>query len=260
MRTLISLAALGVLAVSSQAQVSKLYLTSYDSTASFIVQGGNVVGTFSRANSNENALAVTNDIKTFQRVSGSGSSYDLDGNFTGPLMSVNPGFVDCYDGATDGSRTWTVAHNDFDTNFAVIQGGADWSGAAVAFSPMDRSSGITFDSTNGTLWIARNAGGSDGIDQYDTAGNWISGFSYSFINGGYGLAYDAADDTLWLPGGFGNDGFLYQFSKTGTLLNTVSVAGLVGQNIMGAEFQAVPEPATMAVLGLGLLAMRRRRR
>ena len=264
MRKLQSLALMGFVAVMpslASSQTSRLYLTDFGTTNSYIVQGGNVVGTFNRASANDNAFAVTSDIKSFERFSGNGHNYDLSGAYLGPLASTNPGFQDCYDGATDGTNTWTVGHNDFNTNFAVIQGGADWSGAGVLFTPTDRSSGITFDSSDGTLWISRNIGGSDGIDHYATNGTYLGGFTYNFLNGaGYGLAYDAADDTLWLSGGFGTSGDLFQFSKSGTLLNTLTVAGLSGSNIMGAEFAAVPEPATMAVLGLGILAMRRRRR
>lgn len=261
LQVIASLAIVGMLPTFANSQVSRLYLTDYGTTNSYIVQGGSVVGTFNRASANDNAFAVTSDIKSFQRTSGSGHNYDLSGNYLGALGSINPGFDDCYDGATDGTNTWTIAHNDFDTNFSVIQGGADWSGASVLFTPTDRSSGITYDSTNGTLWIARNFGGSDGIDQYTTGGAYLGGFTFGYLGGpGYGLAYDAADDTLWLSGGFGTSGNLYQFDKSGNLLNSVFVAGLAGTNIMGAEFAAVPEPATLAVLGLGVLALRRRRR
>ncbi|MBX3096203.1 MAG: PEP-CTERM sorting domain-containing protein [Fimbriimonadaceae bacterium] len=245
----------------SNAQTSALYLTSFGSTSGFIVQGGSVSGTWTRDSSTDNALAVTTEILSFERTSGAGNRYDLAGNYLGDLTSTNPGFVDCYDGATDGTRTWSVAHNDFSNNQAVIMGGADWSGAAVSFAPVSRSSGITYDATDDSLWLTNNVGGTDGISHYSTTGTFLGGFSFAFLGGaGYGLALDPADNTLWVAGGFGTAGNLYQYDKAGNLLNTVSVAGLAGENIMGAEFAAVPEPGTLIALGLGALALRRRRK
>ncbi len=251
------------ISVNASAQVSALYLTEFSTTRSFIVQGGAVIGTFNRANANDNAMAITNTIKTYSRnTSSSGNQYDLSGNFIGTYGNTNPGFSDPYDGATDGTTNWSVAHNDFTApQFAVIQANSDWTGGFRAWAPVDRSSGITYDATDNSLWIAKNVGGSDGIMHYTTSGTLLGGFSFAFLSGaGYGLAHDSADNTLWLTGGFGTAGTLRQYSKTGSLLNTLTVAGLAGTNIMGAEFSAVPEPASMAALGLGVAALLRRRR
>ncbi|MEQ1823533.1 MAG: PEP-CTERM sorting domain-containing protein [Fimbriimonadaceae bacterium] len=259
---LIALAAC-VLPTMASAQVSALYVSDFNSSRTAIVQGGVVTGMFNRAQAGDFALAIGSTIRSYGRNSGdTGNEYSLSGGFIGSFGNTNPGFVDTYDGASDGNRTWSVAHNDFGSpEFAVIQASSNWAGGSKVWAPADRSSGITYDNTDDTLWIAKNVSGSDGIMHYSTSGALLGGFSFGFLDGaGYGLALDRADNTLWLTGAFGTAGTLFQFSKTGTLLNTVNVSGLNGFNAMSAEFSSVPEPASMAVLGLGVAALLRRRR
>jgi hypothetical protein len=245
------------------AQISALYLSDFNSNRTAIVQGGVVTGMFNRVQAGDFALAIGSTIRSYGRdSSNTGNQYNLSGGFIGSYGNTNPGFVDTYDGASDGTRTWSVAHNDFNSpQFAVVQAGPTWAGGTKVWSPVDRSSGITYDNTDDTLWIAKNASGSDGIMHYSTSGTLLGGFTFGFLNGaGYGLALDRADNTLWLSGGFGTAGKLFQYSKTGTLLNTLNVSGLNGFNAISAEFSSVPEPASMAALGLGVVALLRRRR
>jgi hypothetical protein len=256
-----ALVGLAVLGGGAQSQVSRLYLNQYDGTNCWVVQGGNIVNTFQRSNTNDgSALVVQNTVKMFGRGPGSiGREYSLGGAPLGGTYN-NPTWDDCYDGASDGAgRNWTIAHNDFNTNFAVIQSNASWGSPSVAWVPGRRSSGITYDPTDDTLWITNNVGGSDMVQHYTTGGALLGQFAISMTNGGgYAIALDLADQTLWVPGAFGTAGTLLQYSKAGTLLNTVQVAGL--GNVTGAEFQAVPEPASLAALSLGALALLRKRR
>lgn len=252
-------AALGLSAASAWAQRSELYLTTYENTKAYVVQNGTIIRQFDRTRPNDGpALVVQNTIKMFGQAGGAvGREYDLNGNLLSGQYP-NPGFVDCYDGATDGRRNWTIAHNDFNNNFAVIAADADWGNPQVSFVPVRRSSGITYDPTDNSLWITNNVGGSDRVQHYDLNGNLLGEFAIGYISGGgYGIALDYADGTLWIPGAFSTAGRLYQYDKQGNLLQTVTVQGL-NTNVLGAEFQ-IPEPAGLLLAGLGGLWLVRRR-
>jgi hypothetical protein len=219
------------------AQTSELYLTTYGDTQAYVVQEGEVIRTFSRAAPNDGpALVVQDTIKMFGQANGGvGRQYALDGT---PLAGQYPnlGFTDCYDGATDGTRNWTISHNDFGNNFAVLIGDGDWAEMDGSFVPERRSSGITYDPSDDTLWISNNVGGSDRVQHYSITGQLLGEFAVPLQSGGgYGIALDYADDTLWITGAFGTAGHLYQYSKAGQLLADVTPSGLVG-NVLGAEF------------------------
>ncbi len=224
---------------SALAQTSELYLTSWDTPQTFVVQNGTIVRQFNRSGTSDGpGLVVQGSIKCIGQDSGAnGREYDLNG---APLSGsyVNPGFASLYDGATDGVHNWSVAHNDFATNFAVVQGDADWQNLQVLFVPANRSSGITYDSTRNCLWISNNSGGSDRVQQFDLNGNLLSEFPVGLQSGGgYGIAWDSADDTLWLTGAFGTSGRIYQYSTSGAQMQTLTING-IAPNILGAEFRA----------------------
>lgn len=150
------------------AQTSDLYLTDYDTSMTWVVRGGQIVRQFSRSavSGQDTGCTVGTTLRcvgTF--VGDTGREYALTGT---PLAASYPNadWDSLYDGASDGTRNWSIAHND--------------SGS------------------------------------------------------GYALAWDPADDTLWVPGAFSTAGSLFQYSKTGTLLQTVTIAGL--GNVVGAEF------------------------
>ncbi len=232
------LAVLGGGGASALAQTSELYLTNWDNGATFVVQNGAVVRQFNRSSNTDGpGLVVQSTIKCIgQDGLQSGREYDLNG---APLSGtyLNPRYTSLYDGATNGTNNWSVAHNDFGTNFAVVQGDADWQNLQVLFVPNRRSSGITYDANTNTLWISNNVGGSDRVQQYDLSGNVLFEFNVSLQSGGgYGIAWDPADDTLWLTGAFGTAGRIFQYSKTGTPLADRTIPGLAS-NILGAEFQ-----------------------
>lgn len=244
-RTLLSTSIIaGSVALAAQvsfAQTSELYLTDVDDPRCFVVQDGSIVRSFNRVNTADGpGLVVQDTIKMIGQDPGqTGFEYDTDGNMLSGSYT-NPGYDSLYDGATDGVKNWTIAHNDFDVDFAVLKADADWQDMEILFVPERRSSGITYDANNDSLWITNNIGGVDRVQQFDLAGNLISEFNAVHSGGGYGIAWDPADDTLWIPGAYGTASQLFQYDKSGNLLQSFAVSGLPGR-ILGAEFGPADE-------------------
>ena len=237
MKSIALVLCLSVAANLSSAQTSELVLTSYNSTATYVVKNGQIVRQFSRtATTDGPALVAQSTLKMFGQGGGNvGSEYDVNGVLLGGQYPTTR-FVDCYDGATNGTNNWTISHNDFGNNFAVLVGDANWGNMQVAFVPQRRSSGITYDPTDTTLWIANNVGGCDRVQHYTLTGTLLGEFTVGLQSGGgYGIALDLADQTLWIPGAFGTQGRIDQYSKQGVLLQTVQVPGM-NTDTLGAEF------------------------
>jgi len=242
-----------LLASLASAQTSELVLTSTSTTDCYVVRNGVIVRQFSRtATSDGPALVVQSTIKMYgQATNNVGHEYDLLGNMLGGQYT-NPGFIDCYDGATDGARNWTISHNDFNNNFAVLVGDADWGNVQIAFVPNQRSSGIAYDATDGSLWISNNVGGCSNIQHYTTLGVVLGDYPIASLNGGgYGIALDPADQTLWLTGAYATQGQIFQYDKNGLLLQTLTVPGM-NSNVLGAEFGAAAPVFTYCTAGTTL--------
>ena len=171
-------------------QTSPLYMVSWDTNDVFVIQNGMIINQFTTSGS-ETGLAIQDTIKMVGRgPRQNGAEYALDGTPLGGGPYFNPGFVDLYDGTTNGVNNWAIGHNDFGTDFAVVVGDADWNNLQVAFVPTRRSSGITYDASTDTLWITNNVGGFNGLQQYDLDGKLLADFELPFIIGaGYGLAW-----------------------------------------------------------------------
>lgn len=237
------------------AQTSDLYLTGYDSPTTWVVRGGQIVRQFNRSavSGQDTGCTVGTTLRCVGTDPGAtGREYALTG---APLAATYPNseWDSLYDGASDGTRNWSIAHNDSDSGFALVEGNASWQSLQVRFVPVRRSSGVTWDARTSSLWITNNAGGSDRVQRVDLSGNVLFEFPAVHAGGGYALAWDPADDTLWVPGAFSTAGSLFQYSKTGTLLQTVTIAGL--GDVIGAEFgSGAPAEAVVPVLGGGALA------
>jgi hypothetical protein len=134
------------------------------------------------------------------------------------------------------SRNWTTPTTLFNATSTLP--GAGW---------------ITMNAADGSFWISQ-WGGPDRVEHRTHGGALISSFN-SGITGSAGLAFDPLDGTLWMSNGSTT---LYQFNQTGTLLQSPSY-GFAG-SLYGMEFDSVPEPASLAALGLGSWMLRRRRR
>jgi hypothetical protein len=240
MTKMLSLFATSALAATATAQTSELFLTDFMDTHTYVVQNGQIVRQFSRTAWNDGpALVVQSTIRMYGQVwGGVGHEYDLNGNLLAGQYT-NPFYIDCLDGATDGTRNWTIPANDASMDYAVLKATASWENIAVAFVPQRRSFGITYDYTDDTLWLTnKSTAVCDRVQHYDTNGTLLGEFPVSIDGGGGGIALDQADQTLWIPGAFATVGNLYQFDKAGNLLQTVTVPGL-NTNTFGAEFYSV---------------------
>lgn len=173
--------------------------------------------------------------------------------------SGSPNWTQAVDGTSDGTHNYTFGsfNATSGSSVTVYQTDANWNNPVALFNaPGSTPVGLAFDTAAGTLWINDYSH----IYQFSLTGTLLSQFA---IGNGYGgLAYQATTDTLWFVP---NSTYLplQQYSTSGTLLQSLTVSGR-SSNVFGAEFQAIPEPATWELIVLGapllMLAARRRRK
>ena len=235
--------------------ISAYYLFNGDAAVAQVVQGSSIINTWATSGRlYPPAIADTVRVYPFDRTSGVGVEYTLAGAATGNTYPWTRGGPTggLTDGTTDGERynyaaEWSGTHS-------IWQYDREWANPILLFGVNGRPTGLTYDGTDGTLWVVIDGGG--GINNFDLAGNLLS--SFSFGSGRIGsLAWEPATDTLW---GYVNDSGreLRNWAKDGTLLETLFVDGISG-NTWGGEFQ-IPEPASASLLSIGMLFVIRRRR
>jgi hypothetical protein len=202
----------------------------------------------------ESPIAVWHDVRTMGYFTGTdGAKYDLAGFPLGPTYTHPASLGDTYDGATDGTRNYTVEVGTGD----VYSLDRNWQNPVFMFNVGHSSQGgIAYDCMTGTLWVA-NEGGCDASGQCGISGSVTNykldgtPISSTVFAAGSALLNDLAidiDGTFWA-----HAGPLYQYDSSGTVLSTFSM-NLGGDFIRGAEISCIPSPAGIALLSLAALA------
>ena len=253
-RFIISAIAATTLTSLALSQTSTYYLTAGDQSTNWAAQGGSALFSWGQsAGGGEYPIAVSGDIRTIGGGAGSmGGQYTLGGTFTG-VTYTSTALGAMYDGTTDGRLNYGV---DFAAG-GVYSFDRDWQNATLLFAPTASSQylGITYDTSDDGIWVS--SWGTGQIEHYSKTGSFLGSWSsgMTFVAS---LAYDPADGTLWMQEWL-DAGHFVQYDRFGNKLSDVNY-NMAGMNTLGGEFNIVPEPATLALLGAGLAAMARRRK
>jgi DNA-binding beta-propeller fold protein YncE len=149
--------------------------------------------------------------------------------------------MDIPDGTTDGSKNYAGGYFDG----YVYQFSKDWKDPVALFPTGLYLGGITYDSTNGTLWVLDSRDEAGGVVRnYQKNGTLVSEFSVVVRPGeqAMGLALDPADQKLWLSrhntgNPFGSPFVLESYSKTGEPIDRITLNKLSGYQAVGMEFR-----------------------
>jgi hypothetical protein len=235
----------------------KLYLASsdqYGGSTHIVVIQGNSITTFPQAYNpgHELPIAVFGDIRTTGNRPDvdKGGQYDLTGTSTGVTYTLPTGMNAATDSTSDGTYNYLVDYN----NLNVIRTDRDFTNPVPLFSvsPMPQPSGITYDSTDQTLWISYI--GSQDLQKYSMKGALLKSIDAVYAENA-ALAFDPSDGTLWVVNG--HTGYLEQFSTSGQALGEGPYVGPT----YGAEFNLAttfvptPEPGSLTLFGSSLLGL-----
>jgi hypothetical protein len=245
--------------VAATGPTSTLYLMNYGEFGGGTVVGldliqGNTFSAFPTGNPVDICIAASGDIRTYGYVPGqSGSRFSLAGSPLpgGPYLNTYGNQM--HDGTSDGSYNYSVDYVTGD----VIQFNRNWGSPLPLFNIANGTVGwITMNGTDGSFWLSQY-GGPDLVEHRSHTGTLLGSFN-SGVFGSQGLALDPVDGTLWMSQG----STLFQFNQSGVQLQSQSWASLPVTSWYGMEFdiQPVPEPAGLAILGLGVAILGQRQR
>jgi len=240
--------------------ITDYWLTAGDQSVVYVVNGSGIVNTINTPGvpNHEYPIAIGDTVRTYGGINGwFGREYQLDGTLTGNTYT-NPGdFTSGWDGTTDGS---TFNYSLGQATGQIVQYDRNWANGSVLFTASFAGDfqwgGITYDSSNGTLWVNRR-GGDPEFRNYALDGTLLSSFTLAGDAANWGLAYEEVSDSLWVLGSGGGE--ILNLSKTGTVLEALVIPGLAG-NILGGEMRirgeaVVPEPSSLALFILGMASL-----
>ena len=252
----LGVAAVGLSLSAGATNVTPYYLFDGDSLSGWQITNGAVTNAFPTYFLGY-PVAVRNSIWLGHRDDAGAVEYTLGGTPTGNSGTGGNNFSQLLDGAT--GRNGTNYGIECCGANSVTAANADWGNQVVLFDlPQGmEGSGIAFDPLDDSLYLSAFDGT---IYHYGLDGSFLGSFGVGqFL---IGLAYEQATDTFW---GFNRSTFnLVQFDRTGAVLQDVDIPGFFPGNPWAGEmaFLDVPEPGTLALLGLGFagLGLSRRRR
>ena len=246
----------GAARTTSAALMSEYYLTDFGTDKVYVLQGTNIVRSWSITPDTMSPIAVKDTVRLSSiNNTNVGREYSIQGLATGvtfPASASPPLYI--WDGTTDGTYNYTVDY----ANGNVLRYDANWANPSILFTTTANRIGIAYDPTNNSLWL----GGANAavIEDRQLNGTLISSIpvpvSQTFL-GVNALALDPADQTLWYTD-YRSQSFR-QVTKTGTLVSSFTVPSLLNAtDLYGGEF-AIPEPGALSLAAIGSSVLLRRK-
>ncbi|NUM35603.1 MAG: PEP-CTERM sorting domain-containing protein [Candidatus Brocadiae bacterium] len=218
---------------------SEMYVVKWQNAGIAVIQGSNIVRSWSTGANGEIAIAVTSDrVRTIgHTTSYIGAEYTLQGTFTGTQYTTLHTYH--HDGTSDGQYNYGIVWNTGN----VYRYGLNWQNPEYLFNAGSNALGITYDTSNNSLWVSSWGYGT--VSNFSMTGSLLSSFTARTASNS-ALAMDYADGTLWMSESA--SGTFSQYTKAGTYLGSKTYAVT---NMWGAEFSvAVPEPSTGILVSL----------
>ena len=228
--------------------ITPYYLFDGDSQKAVEIVNGAVTSSFSIPSLGY-GVAITSSIWLGNRDNNGATQFTLGGAATGQTSSGPGGISQILDGTSNGVNNFGVTCCGVNE---VTIANLDWTNQTALFAIPAGGDGIAYDTNSQSLFVSMFG---NTVEQFTTTGTELGSFSTS--GEVVGLAYEQATDTLW--GWDRTDSSLVQYSTAGTLLQSDSVStGL--SNPFGGEMAmsavaAVPEPASIALMGAGIIAL-----
>ena len=237
----------------------------------------------------QSALATINFMEDFESYA-DGSNLSGQGGWTGDTMYVGGGTYlsgSVLDGRDDiGTNTFSISKNGFGESLNASEiTTLNFDGYATSTYPLTHSTSVGLDNISGgsaVVWSAIKAANGQFSWAFDARGVTGNSGYYQLITGGYNAAVSMSIVVDGTTGevygiydyGSGNTGETAHYAVTDVQIEELNAVEIYvdyrspttstpsGDRYIGGEFDnitVIPEPATLFLLGLGSLLLRRRR-